>query len=131
LTRQKGEQTAQACAIAWLQQLQEPSWVLGYILNIVTSAKRLPQVYWLPLLHVALCITAMLGFVVPQLQFLGILMTVVNIADLPISFVAFALFFHHETLAWLWMVVVGTVWWYLLSLATQFLHSRFGTTKQT
>jgi hypothetical protein len=89
--------------------------------------KRLPLVYWLPLLHFAVCITAMLGFVVPQLQFLGILMMFVNIADLPISFVAFALSFHHGALAWIWMVVVGTLWWYVLGRAAQFLHSRFGT----
>ena len=93
---------------------------------MVISAKRLPQVYWLPLLHFVVCIIAMLGLVVPQLQFLGILMMFVNIADLPISFVAFALSFHHDALAWIWMVVVGTLWWYLLSRTAQFLHSRFG-----
>jgi hypothetical protein len=69
----------------------------------------------------------MSGLVVPQLQFLGILMMFVNIADLPISFVAFALAFHYEALACLWMVVVGTLWWYFLGRAAQFVHSRFGT----
>lgn len=90
----------------------------------MNSKSRLPRVYWLPLMHFLVCIMAMSGFLVPQLQFLGILMTFVNIADLPISFVAFALSFHHDALAWIWMVVVGTLWWYFLSWAVQ---SRFGT----
>jgi hypothetical protein len=67
----------------------------------------------------------MLGFVVPQLQFLGILMVFVNIADFPISLVAIALAFRHDALAWIWMVVVGTLWWYLLCRAAQFMCYRF------
>jgi hypothetical protein len=90
-----------------------------------TSEKRIPQVYLLPLIHVVVCITAMLGLLVPQLQFLGILMVALNIADLPISLVAFALSFHHDALAWIWMVVVGTLWWYFLTRTASFLHSRF------
>ena len=108
---------------AWLQQSPGRRWIPGYILTMGNSERRLPQVYWLPLIHFAVCLTAMLGFVVPQLQFLGILMMFVNIADFPISFVAFALSFHHDALAWLWIVVVGTVWWYFLGRAAQFLHS--------
>jgi hypothetical protein len=67
----------------------------------------------------------MLGFVVPQLQFLGILMVALNIADFPISLVALALSLHHGTLAWIWMVVVGTLWWYFLARTASFLRSRF------
>jgi hypothetical protein len=93
----------------------------------VSSEKRLPQVYWLPLIHFVVCITAMLGYVVPPLQFLGILMMFVNIADFPISLVALALSFHYEALAWIWMVVVGTLWWYFLGRTAQFLRSRFGS----
>lgn len=114
-------------AIAWLRQLRQPPWILGYIPNMGNSGRRLPQLYWLPLIHLAVCITAMSGLVVPQLQFLGILMTFVNVADLPISFVAFALSFHHEALAWIWMLVVGTLWWYFIGRAAEFLHSRLGT----
>lgn len=98
---------------------------LGYILAMETLARRLPRLYWLPLIHFVLCITAVLGYVVPGYSFLGILMTFVNIADLPISLVAIALSFHHDALAWIWMVVVGTLWWYLLGRAAQFLVSRF------
>jgi hypothetical protein len=73
-------------------------------------------------MHLGVCLTAMMGRLVPQLQFLGILMMFVNIADLPISFVAFILALHHDVLAWIWMVVVGTLWWYLLGRAAQALH---------
>jgi len=96
---------------------------VGYILTMENSERRLPQVYRLPLIHFAICIIAMSGLVVLQLQPLGILMMFVNIADFPISLVAFALSFHHDALAWIWMLVVGTLWWYLLGRAAQFLHS--------
>ena len=92
---------------------------------MMNSGRRLPSAYWLPLAHLSLCIMAMSGFVVPQLQFLGILMIFVNIADLPISLVAFALSFGHDALAWAWMVVVGTLWWYFLSRAAQFLRRKY------
>lgn len=94
----------------------------------MSEQKHLPQVYWLPLAHLVICSTAMSGLVVPQLQFLGILMMFVNIVDFPISFVALALSFHHDALAWIWMIVVGTLWWYVLSLAAQFLHKTRGRT---
>jgi len=96
---------------------------VGYILTMENSERRLPQVYWLPLIHFAVCIIAMSGLVVPRLQPLGILMMFVNIADFPISFVAFALSFHHDALAWIRMLIVGTLWWYMLGRAAQFLHS--------
>jgi len=111
--------------MAWLQQLRSASINSGYILSMMNSGRRLPSAYWLPLAHLSLCIMAMSGFVVPQLQFLGILMIFVNIADLPISLVAFALSFGHDALAWAWMVVVGTLWWYFLSRAAQFLRRKY------
>jgi hypothetical protein len=89
------------------------------------SKRHLPQVFWLPLIHFLICLTAMLGFLMPQLQFLGILIVFANIADFPISLGAFALSFHHDALAWSWMLVVGTLWWYFLARAAQFLHHRF------
>ncbi len=67
----------------------------------------------------------MLGFVVPQLQFLAILMMFVNIADFPISLVGLALAFHYGALAWIWIVGVGTLWWYFLARAAEFVYNRF------
>jgi hypothetical protein len=68
----------------------------------------------------------MLWFFVPQLQFLGILTGFVNIADFPISVVALALAFYNEPLAsWIWIVVVGTLWWYFLARAAEFVFNRF------
>jgi hypothetical protein len=100
---------------------------LGYIFALGNLTMHIPRLYWLPLIHFAVCIIAMLGYAVPQLQFLGILMGFVNVVDLPISLVAFALSFHHDPLAWIWIIVVGTLWWYLLGRAAQFLASRFRT----
>jgi hypothetical protein len=67
----------------------------------------------------------MLGFVIPQLQFLGILMVFVNIADIPISLVALALAFHNDPVAWIWILVAGTLWWYSLARAAEFVFNRF------
>jgi hypothetical protein len=98
---------------------------LGYIFAVGNLTMHIPRLYWLPLIHFAVCIIAMLGYAVPHLQFLGILMGFVNVVDLPISLVAFALSFHHDVLAWMWTVVVGTLWWYLLGRAVQLLASKF------
>ena len=64
--------------------------------------------------HLAICLVAMLGYVAPKLQFLGILWTFINIVDVPFSAVAMMLAWQHEILATIWAVVVGTVWWYIL-----------------
>jgi len=67
----------------------------------------------------------MLGYVVPGLQFLGILLGFLNLVDLPISLVTFALAWQHGVLAGIWLVVVGTLWWYLLCCAAEFVFNRF------
>jgi hypothetical protein len=94
-------------------------------LTTLAAQKRIRWIYWPPLIHFGICITAMLGFVVPPLQFLGILMMFVNIADFPISLVGLALAFHHGALAWIWIVGVGTLWWYLLARAAEFVFNKF------
>lgn len=77
---------------------------------------RLHWFYWPPLIHLAICLIALLGYVVPSLQFLGILWSLVTIADLPVSMVTMGLgFSQHGVLAGVWATVVGTLWWYLLS----------------
>jgi hypothetical protein len=37
------------------------------------------------------------------------------LADLPVSLVAYALGWKYPLLANLWIIVVGTLWWYFLS----------------
>jgi hypothetical protein len=46
------------------------------------------------------------------------------LVDLPISLVAFALAWKYSALATVWILVVGTLWWYLLSRAAGLLVRR-------
>ncbi len=67
----------------------------------------------------------MLGYVTPSLQFLGILWSIVTIADFPVSIVTIGLAFsRHDVLAGAWAIVAGTLWWYLLCLTADFLGTR-------
>ena len=80
---------------------------------------RLRWFYWPPLIHLAICLIALLGYLVPSLQFLGILWSLLTIADIPVSMVTMRLAFsQHGVLAGVWATVVGTLWWYLLSRAS-------------
>lgn len=81
-------------------------------------------VYFLPLLHFCACIGSYIGLVIPNLQFLGIAWSFIMLADLPISVPAYALAFHSTLLAALWILVAGTLWWYLLSCAVEHLRER-------
>ncbi len=61
----------------------------------------------------------MLGHLIPRLQYLGIVSTYLTFLDFPISLVALALVWKYSTLAVAWILVVGTFWWYLLSLGAK------------
>ena len=64
----------------------------------------------------------MLGYVVPGLDFLGILFSLVTLADIPVSFVTIVLVFsNHAVLAGIWALVAGTLWWFLLCLTAETL----------
>ncbi len=76
---------------------------------------RSKWIYTLPTLHLCACLASMLGYVFPSVQYLGIMWTYVMLADIPISLVAFAFAWKHGTLAAIWILIVGTLWWYLLS----------------
>jgi hypothetical protein len=79
-------------------------------------------IYWPSLLHLAICLIALLGYVAPSLQFLGILWSLLTIADMPVSMMTTALAFsQHGVLAGTWATVAGTLWWYLLCRAAEFL----------
>jgi len=86
---------------------------------------RFKGVYILPLIHLAICSGAILAYILPpQLQFLGILWVVLNIVDFPISVVTIALGWRYGVLAGAWIVIVGTLWWYFLSMAASFLRRK-------
>jgi len=77
------------------------------------------------LIHLAICSVAILAYILPpQLQFLGILWVVLNIVDFPISVVTIALAWRYGVLAGAWIVIVGTLWWYFLSMAASFLRRK-------
>jgi hypothetical protein len=72
-------------------------------------------VYFIPILHLSACFVSFVGYVIPSLQYIGILFTFILMADLPISLPAYALAWKYGSFAGIWIFVVGTLWWYLLS----------------
>ncbi len=88
------------------------------------APKRFRWVYLLPLIHLCACLTSMVGLIVPRLQYLGIAWSFIMLADLPISLVAYALGWKYSALADLWIIVAGTLWWYLLSRAAYSMLSK-------
>jgi|GEM_PF-1034252 hypothetical protein len=72
-------------------------------------------IYFLPILHFCACLMSTLRFFVPGLQYLSVMWDFVVRADFLVSLVADALGPHYSTLAAIWIVVAGTLWWYLLS----------------
>ena len=65
--------------------------------------------------HVLICLAAASGYVVSALQPLGILFSVLFLADFPISIVYAALAFgNHAAIAFAWLTIAGTFWWYFL-----------------
>jgi hypothetical protein len=66
-------------------------------------------------IHLLICFAAASGYIVSALQPLGILFSVLFIADFPISIVYGALAFgSHPAIAFAWLIVAGTLWWYSL-----------------
>ena len=72
--------------------------------------------YVLPGVHLAICLVSYLGLLVPSLSNLAIAFEALFVLDFPISVVAFMLAWKYQVLAYIWIVVVGTLWWYLLGL---------------
>ncbi len=87
--------------------------------------RRKAWTYFLPFLHLCACFISMLGHLIPSLQYLGIVWTGIMLVDFPISLVALALAWKYSALATAWILVVGTLWWYLLSRGAELLLLRF------
>lgn len=88
------------------------------------SSERSRWVYLPPLLHLGACLVSMIGYVIPKLQFLGIVWVFVMLSDLPVSAIAYALAWNHGVIAGIWVVVAGTLWWYLLGRGVETLIGR-------
>src|SRR5271170_8468514 len=82
-------------------------------------------IYFLPILHFCACLMSTLRYFVPGLQYLVIIWEFVLHADFPVSLVAYALTPRYAPLAAIWIVVAGTLWWYLLSRAAAAVFNRF------
>jgi len=104
---------------------------LGDTKGVTTLVRRvhLRWVHFLPILHLCACLTSLIGFVIPSLQYWGIAWTFILILDLPISLVFYGLAWQHGALAATWIFVVGTCWWYLLSRGAEFLIDSMGRRK--
>lgn len=87
---------------------------------------RFNGVYVLPSIHLAICLIATLAYLLPpKLQFLGILWVFLNVADFPVSGATMVLALSNNGfLAGASTVVVGTLWWYLLSKGFTYLLRR-------
>jgi hypothetical protein len=82
-------------------------------------------IYFLPILHFCACLMSTLRYFVPGLQYLVLIWDFVMHADLPISLVAYALMPQYAPLAAIWIVVAGTLWWYLLSRTAEAAINKF------
>jgi hypothetical protein len=98
---------------------------------ILSRSRQKLWVYFLPTLHFSVCLVTMLGaavrllgYAAPKLDSLGILWTYVMIADLPVSVPAYFLAYAYPLFAWTWILVAGTLWWYLLSRGVRFVLAR-------
>jgi hypothetical protein len=86
---------------------------------------KLRWIYWPPLIHLFVCFIALLGYVVPGLQFLGIIWSAITIADFPVSIVTAVLAFsQHGALAVIWAITAGTLWWYSLCKIAESLAAK-------
>ncbi len=76
---------------------------------------RMRWVHIVPLVHLLVCFSALSAYILPALQSLGILFTVLVVADFPIFGVYIAMAVgNHGAAAIVWLVVAGTLWWYFL-----------------
>jgi hypothetical protein len=81
-------------------------------------------IYFLPILHFCAYLMSTLRYFVPGLQYLVVIWEFVMHADLPVSLLAYGLAPKYAPLAAIWIVVAGTLWWYLLSRAVETLANK-------
>ena len=85
------------------------------MVNEMSRSGHSRWIYFLPVLHLFTYMVSMIGQVVPSLSYLGLVSTYLMYVDFPISLVALALVWKYSALAAAWILVAGTLWWYLLS----------------
>lgn len=83
-------------------------------------------VYFLPAIHLSVCLISLVGYFA-NLGYLGVVWEFVVLADLPVSALYYALAWNHGAIGVVWVVVVGTLWWYWLSRKIESLINRKST----
>ena len=92
-------------------------------MSIVSLRKHNRRVYLLPLVHLAAFSLICLGDFIPHLQNLLRGMEFLIFADMPVSLLAVGLAMgNHEVQALAWIGVVGTLWWYGVSLEIRAIY---------
>jgi len=100
--------------------------VYNNTMTISAIRARFRWVYFLPLLHLAVCLAILLGYAIPKLEPLTDETEFLTAADIPISLPAVGLAMGNRVVpALAWLFIAGTLWWYLLSLGAQFIFNRF------
>ena len=83
--------------------------------------ERWRWVYFLPIVHFLLSSTSLMLPRIPALNFMALVWMFVLLIDLPISLVFYFLAWKYPAFGVAWVVVVGTLWWYLLSRIAEVL----------
>ena len=76
--------------------------------------KTLRWRYVFPAIHLSVCLIALLSSVIPGWEELARAWVLLFIVDFPVSFVPLILVWKHELAAGVWLLFVGTGWWYLI-----------------
>ena len=69
----------------------------------------------------------MVGYVIPNLGYLGIIWVFIVLADVPVSAPFYALVWKNGAIGAVWVVVTGTLYWYWLSRGVEILIGRHKT----
>jgi hypothetical protein len=72
-----------------------------------SAQKRFRWVYFLPIVHLSGYLISMVGYVSPDLGYLGIIWVFILLVDLPVSAVYYALAWKHGTIGAVWVVITG------------------------
>jgi hypothetical protein len=83
--------------------------------------ERWRWVYFLPLVHFVVSSTSLLLAHIPGLNFLAFAWTLTMMVDLPISLASYFAAWKYPGIAVAWVIVAGTMWWYLLSKIAEVL----------
>jgi hypothetical protein len=88
-------------------------------MNVDNGQKHTRWVYALPMAHLCTCLIGIAGTLAPRVSVLAFAWSLVFFVDFPISIVPLILAWKFPFLAALWLLVAGTLWWYLLSLGVR------------